>query len=384
MIYDFIKCSSAESLGFNENTKWTLLENISFFDNIDVDFEDFNIAIIGVEEDRGTPKNIGTKNAPDHIRRALYKLSSSCKELKVIDLGNIQSGAELKDSYYALSHVLEELLKAKVFTIILGGGQDLSLAQFNAYERIKPCINFVCIDESFDLDKSMYSGQSYLMDIFTKENNHLFHFSNIGYQSYFVHDHVLASLEKMRFDAFRLGYFKHNITETEVILRDADMISLDISSIKQSEAPAHKNASPNGFYSEEICQITRYAGISDKLSSFGFYELNPSFDQNNQSAMLFAQSIWYLLDGYINRHFEKPEKSNNNYIRYEVDSEEECNNLVFWKSKKSGRWWMEIPNANKDISFKKEHIVSCTYNDYQEACNGEIPNRWLSAYEKLS
>ena len=39
----------------------------------------------------------------------------------------------------------EELLKAKVFTIILGGGQDLSLAQFNAYERIKPCINFLFV-----------------------------------------------------------------------------------------------------------------------------------------------------------------------------------------------------------------------------------------------
>ena len=42
------------------------------------------------------------------------------------------------------------------------------------------------------------------MDIFTKENSHLFHFTNIGYQSYFVHDHILASMEKMKFDCYKV------------------------------------------------------------------------------------------------------------------------------------------------------------------------------------
>jgi len=38
----------------------------------------------------------------------------------------------------------------------------------------------------------------------------------------------------------------------------------------------------------------RYAGMSDKLSSFGIYEINPLFDNHDQTSHLAAQMIWYF------------------------------------------------------------------------------------------
>ncbi|MEZ4931669.1 MAG: hypothetical protein R2788_06060 [Saprospiraceae bacterium] len=43
--------------------------------------------------------------------------------------------------------------------------------------------------------------------------------------------------------------------------------------MKYADAPAAQDATPSGFFSEEACQISRYAGMNDKLTSIGFYEL---------------------------------------------------------------------------------------------------------------
>ena len=46
-----------------------------------------------------------------------------------------------------------------------------------------------------------------------------------------------------------------DITLTEPIIRNANMISFDMGAIRSSDAAANANASPNGFYGEEACRI---------------------------------------------------------------------------------------------------------------------------------
>ena len=50
---------------------------------------------------------------------------------------------------------------------------------------------------------------------------------------------------------------------------------------------------PNGIDSRTICALTRYAGISDRISFVGFYEL-PSTPMTDST---FAQMIWYFIEG---------------------------------------------------------------------------------------
>lgn len=349
------------------------------------DLEDVDLAIIGVKEDRKSVGNSGSAAAPDKIRRFLYSLDKSVYPLKLVDLGNLEAGATPNDTYAALAAIVSELLVKKIVPIILGGSHDLSYAQYLGYARNEQIINICVVDESIDIYKRQedIDASSFLYKIFTDSPNYLFNFSQIGYQSYYATPDDIETLERLYFEFYRLGDIRENLEEVEPIVRDADMASFDISALRQSDAPAKRNATPHGFFGEEACRIARYAGITDKLTSVGFYELNPEFDNNNQSAQLVAHMIWYFLEGYYNRTNEYPIAEEKDFMKYIVNLENESYELVFYKSKKSGRWWMQVPLGDNK-KFERHQLIPCSYGDYQAACREEIPDRWLRAFEKMA
>ena len=247
-------------------------------------------------------------------------------------------------------------------------------------------MNILAIDSMFDLgnaDQEIHS-KGYLNKIILHQPNFLFNYTNVGYQTYLVDPESIKLMDRLYFDTYRIGKVRTNLENVEPLTRNADMITVDISAIKHADAPANPNASPNGFYGEEVCQIMRYAGISDKLSSIGFYELNPSLDINDQTAKLVAQMIWYFIEGFYNRKNDHPYKNIKEYIKYTVSIKDHKDQLVFYKSKKSDRWWMDVPVKNnlKDV-YERHHLVPCSYADYEVACHDDIPDRWWQAYQKL-
>ena len=245
----------------------------------------------------------------------------------------------------------------------------------------------VVVDSCFDIGVAGQDldSKSFLSKIILHQPNFLFNYSNIGYQSYFVDENALELMKKLYFDVYRLGYVRNSLEEVEPIVRNADMLSFDISALRQSDAPGNKNSSPNGFYGEEACQITRYAGLSDKLTSIGFYEVNPLCDNNQQTTHLVAQMIWYFIDGYYNRKKDYPIGDTSEYTKYRVSIQDDKHEIIFHKSNKSDKWWMNVPYpANKKIKYERHHLVPCSYNDYQMACKDDVPDRWWKAYRKLS
>ena len=83
--------------------------------------------------------------------------------------------------------------------------------------------------------------------------------------------------------------------------------------------------------------------------------------------MLIAQMIWYFIEG-VNCRVKDDEFTNeNNYIKYNVLIEGE--ELIFYKSKKTGRWWIDIPFlANLNNKLKKTYVITlCTRRLY--SCN---------------
>jgi formiminoglutamase len=354
--------------------------------HIDKDFakatlDKYDIAIIGIPEERNS-NNKGTALAPDKIRQQLYKLNRSDK-IKILDLGNLKIGHSLKDTYVAISEIIFELIDNKVIPIVLGGSQDLTYGLFLAYDKLNQPIKMVSIDPKFDLGykKNDFDSESYLGQIILEKGKNLFNYTNLGYQSYYCNKDELNLINKMNFDAYRLGYIRSNLPDIEPVLRDANFLSLDICSIKQSDAPAHKFPSPNGLYSEEICQLARYAGISDNLSAFGIFELNPGYDNNDQTSRLVAQIIWYFIDGVNARQKDFPQANSQNYTKFIVGFEKTDQNIVFYQNNYNKRWWMEVPYPHKP---DKNLIIACTYNDYKLACNQELPERWLKTLQKLN
>ncbi len=350
------------------------------------DLENIHIAILGVCEDRLAVTNKGCASAPNEVRKHLYKLFSAGFTPRVVDLGNIMPGHTENDTFFALSEVINFLIRNNIVPIIIGGSQDLTYAQFRGYEKLEQTINIVNIDATFDIGGAddALSNQTFLGKIILHQPNYLFNYSNIGYQTYLVPPASLNMMNKLYFDTYRLGQIRDNIAEAEPVIRHADMISFDMSALKHSDAPAHEEASPNGFYAEEACQMMRYAGMNDKLTSLGIYEINPDYDTQEKTASLAAQMIWCFMDGFYGRKKDFPSRSSPDYTRFHVFLQDNKYEINFYKSAKSDRWWMEVPYPpDKNLKFERHTLIPCSYKDYETACKDDIPDRWWQTYQKL-
>ena len=346
------------------------------------EIENIQIAILGVKEDRNSANNFGCGEDLHFIRRKLYELFPGNWQTEIADLGNVLKGNSVTDTYFAVSEIITSLLKKNIIPIIIGGGQDLTYVNYRAYDALEQTVNIAAVDSRFDLGNldDALTSQSYLSKIIMQEPNNLFNYSNVGYQTYFNSQEEIQLLDTLFFDTYRLGRAKE-LENIEPAFRNADIVSIDIGAIRQSEAPANNNASPNGFYGEEICAISRYAGISDKVSSFGVYEYNSKYDNNHQTAHLIAQIIWYFIEGVNFRVKDYPFTSKENYQKFTVLLEDD-DPLTFYKSNKTGRWWIEI-NILSDNKYKRHALIPCTYQDYTDATKQKIPEKWFKAMRKL-
>jgi arginase family enzyme len=324
--------------------------------------------------------------ASQSVREYLYRLLPGNYKTRVADLGDIMRGDTVEDTYFALTAVVETLLELNIVPVIIGGSQDLTFAIYRAYQNRKHIINIAAVDNMFDLGESeaLLNSRSYLSHIILHKPNFLFNYTNIGYQTYFVEQGAIDLMRNLFFDIYRLGVLHTDISQVEPLVRNADLFTFDMSAIRQSDAPGNANATPNGFYGEEACQMVRYAGMSDKVTSAGFFEMNPSLDRNGQTAHLLAQMIWYFLDGFYHRQDDHPSTGADNYIRYNVQVSDFDDGIVFYKSKPTERWWMEIKcTDNVREKYRRHYIVPCSAADYQTALTDEIPDRWWQAYQKL-
>jgi len=348
------------------------------------DLDGVNIAIIGVLENRNDVNYLGEEFKLNEIRKSLYALYPGSWNTTIADLGDINKGESVDDTYFALKTVISLLIKKKIIPIILGGSQDLTYANYRAYDDLIPMVNIVNVDCSFNLGDSTkpIKNNSFVGKIILDEPYNLFNYANIGYQTYFNSQEEIDLMDKLYFESYRLGQVSKDITIVEPVLRDANMVSIDLSCVKGAEVSLNQKFSPNGLDGKEICAISRYAGISNKVSSIGIYEYKPSKDDEITS-MLIAQIIWYFIEGVNFRVKDDDfldEKGYQKFITL-VDSEE----LVFYKSNKTGRWWIEIPFFSEINNKLKRHtLLPCMHQDYLDACNNKVPNRWFKALQRNS
>jgi len=339
-------------------------------------------AFFGIKENRNDVDFKGDEVNFDQIRKQFYSLYPGNWFHKLVDLGDIERGETVDDTYFAVKNVVETLLKKKIIPIILGGSQDLVYAQYRAYDFFENMVNLVNVDSRFDLGDAEHpiNNKSYVGKIIVNKPYNLFNFSALGYQSYFNAPAEIALMDKLYFDAYRLGSIANNIVLSEPIMRNADLVSVDLSAIKNAELGLKNGSSPNGFDGREICAIARYAGISNKVSSFGFYEIG-NLNTSQTAAMLVAQAFWYFIEGVNFRIEDEDFKDEKSYIAYHVPVDDEV--LNFKKSNKTGRWWIELPFiSNVDTKIKRNTLLPCTYEEYIGATNQEIPERWLKSRRK--
>lgn len=337
-----------------------------------------NVILIGVEEDRNAVER-GSAKAPNKIRQHLYALNRISPRFKILDLGNIKIGKTANDTYFALRDVCSYLIEQGKTIIILGGSQDLTFGLAKTFED-NP-FNLVNIDPKFDLKKGIktINSETYLNFIFEKQPN-LYDHTILGYQNYFTDGLELDSLYETGTETKRLGEIRYDMASIEPYLRNADILSFDINSVRQLEAPGQYFRSPNGLYAEEACQIGHYAGMADHLKIASFFNLNPKLDHDDLSSKLMAQIIWHFLEGFYFKNVETPNNKPDEFNEFLIEIDDIDLPLIFYQSMKTGRWWMKIT----DEEGTQEIIIPCTEEDYRIASQNEIPDRWWRNIRKLN
>lgn len=371
-IIEFLEPVNLAQLSNDEGFKDTQLgAHISFYETSFPDISTADMVLVGCGEMRGEGIQYTHTKGPDAIRAEYYRLFHWHTEVTVADIGNVKCGATLQDSYAALRMVLSELFALGKKVIILGGSHDVTTAQYQAYGKLDQIIDAVCVDARIDLDMdSVLPADQFLVELFTGVPNHLKHYSHIGFQSYFMQPQMLETIDKLRFDCFRVGKVKEAIEEMEPVIRNSALFSFDIAAIQHAHAPAN-HLTPNGFNGEEACTLMQYAGMSTLCSSIGIYGYLPERDQQAMTAKQAAHMLWYVMDGIYKGKQEAALEDRTAFNEFTMAFAEV--ETIFLQSKRTGRWWMQLHDGA---------YVACSYKDYVTASNNDIPERWMRAAER--
>ena len=347
------------------------------------ELEGARVALFGVMDGRKSGDNEGCSEGPQCIREVLYRLTPHAHWQTTIDLGDLRPGVTEEDTAAAVQSVVAELTQQGIIPVVMGGGQDLTSAMYRALQPFGQPVQLVTLDSRLDFgaDPDQGTSRNFMNDIILHEPNYLFTYTNLGHQGYLTDPDTLDLLEKMQFESVRLGEVHHSPALMEPVLRDADLISIDTSVIRGCDHVAHADAGPNGLDARTICQLARYAGMSDQLKAIGIFEHNPDLDNRDLGAQLVGQMVWHVLDGIYSQKSDYPKCDLSEYAKYVVDLTDVEQAVVFYKSSKSDRWWMEVPYPGRKSGAQ---IVGCSYEDYQEACNGKMPERWWKTLQKLN
>jgi arginase family enzyme len=350
------------------------------------ELEGVRVALFGVLDGRKSGDNEGCADGSKGIRECLYRLTPHGGWQATVDLGDLRPGLTEEDTAAAVESVTSELIQMGIIPIVIGGGQDLTVSLFKALEILGKPTQVVTIDSRLDFgaDPDQVTSLNFMNEVILHEPNFLFDYTNLGHQGYLTDPDTLELLEKMQFDSVRLGKVNASVEQVEPILRDADLVSIDCGAIRGSDHSAHALAGPNGLSAAVSCQLARYAGMSDNLKVFGIFEHNASLDDRDRGGQLVGQILWHVLDGIFAQKSDYPKCSAEEYMRYTMSIDNVDQDVVFLKSSRSDRWWMEVPYPlKKGNQMHRTHLASCSYADYQMASTGEMPDRWWNTFQKL-
>ena len=370
MTSDYLSPISKNFIDFkNKLPNNSLGKKIVLFNNNKFDYNDIDIALLGISEYRNSVEIKSNFINLDEFRKEFYSLYYGDWNFNILDLGDLINGDNYNDTYFAFKIISEELFKQNVKLIIVGGGNDFTYPLYQSLSKIYTSLNISSVDNRFDFGRieKEFDSNSYMSKIIMDKNNCLNHFCNIGFQTFLNSQEEIDLLNKLNFEFHRIGDLNKDIQKVEPLLRNTHLLSIDFKSIKASELNFVHNFS-NGFESDQLCSISRYAGLSNSISAIGFFELLNS----SISSSLLSQAIWYFIEGLSLRIDEDPKSESFNGYTYNVICE--GINLKFYNSELSQKWWVEFISKK---NYENIILLPCDKNDYLNACDEFLSDRLI-------
>tara|TARA_B100000401_G_scaffold425470_1_gene355207 strand:+ start:427 stop:1563 length:1137 start_codon:yes stop_codon:yes gene_type:complete len=333
------------------------------------EFSNINIIIFSISEYRHNQSINKKFNADKDFRKKLYSLYIGNWTSKIYDMGSLVNGNKISDTNYALEKIINSFVKNQIFVITVGGSQNLTTSLYSSIKPLLSSINLVSINNKLDFTKNNNTEESYLSRIILDDENKLNQFSNIGYQKHLISQDEIGLINKMKFESLSLGKVKSDVNNAEPVLRDSNLTSFDIRSVKSGDINnAHQY--PNGLTTYEFCSLSRFSGSGSKSKVVSFFE-NWDFSIMNS---LLAEAVWYVIDGFNSRFDENPEEDSDDFVYYHIELDNY--KFKFYKSLITDKWWVEF--INDELISVEKNIISCTANDYYQSKNSIISKRILT------
>lgn len=342
---------------------WQLGHQIRMYQKDIPTLKDVQIAIVGLDESAAA------------IRESLYKMSFPFEGLNIADIGNTR-----KNNENFLIPLISELVRGKILPVLVGKEKSFIQAQYKAFLSLQKHISMVVVDDIIalsDLDEN--TETYYLNEIFHQKSASLFQLSCLAYQLQYTAPISRKLLHNKHYETVRLGTAKSSPKDLEPIVRYADLFCMQTDSFEWQLKPSKKRKNAAGINIDIACRLSRYAGISDKLKSFGIFGFDTQHPSHELTAETAAQVIWYLMDGYYHRKQDFP-VTTQGLVEYIVDFKNE--KISFWKSIKSGRWWMQLA-VNTGNEEARHRLIPCSYEDYQKAAQGDLSDRLVYGLKRF-
>lgn len=310
-----------------------------------------------------------SSNDADKFREELYHYHFD-SGVEFVDIGNIQCDLSQNSRMSAVKVITSIILKQNCLPVFISPNDRFCFAMYEAFEDYEQWVSVCEISGAIN----MGSEEDFLVQMLSHQPNYLFNYSHLAAQSYFVPEGIKETLRALNFEEIRLGNLRGNTQPAEPLLRIADYVILNLNALKFSELHT-SGASPNGLYSEDICQLAMYAGLSDQCN--GLAIVQPFKENTKTTFSLLSQMFWCFSGAVVKRLGDYPVGDYSNYMRYDVFFEKEDRTLVFYKSNLSDRWWLKTPEGiRRDNNFKRHALIACNENDYLESANGHFPKVW--------
>lgn len=276
------------------------------------------VVIIGFPSDEGVRRNggrTGAAQAPDQIRRALYKMTPDAEEGMLFkrliahtrDLGNVQRfTVDLESNQELLGKIVVAYLEQGVIPIILGGGHETAFGHFLGYAKAGIDTSILNMDAHTDV-RSLIEGKAHSGSPFRQAIEHTSgcckRYMVSGIQPYSVSKTHLEYIEKHN------GQYQFkdetNITSVSNLFHthesDHLMVTFDMDAVDQAFAPGVSAPCTNGLHPDLWLTAAYLAGRNEQVSSFDLSEVNPEYDRDGQTARLAALTVWHFLLGVSQR-----------------------------------------------------------------------------------
>ncbi len=328
-------------------------------------FGKYIIPLHSVSYDKKNPQIgiLGADESADGVRRELYTLAYPFQNTTVLDLGNVKNINEADNIALILY-----LFSLNIIPIVLANGES------HAKDHLESVIQSALTSSWIIVHSSLANDMLIKPHLDQAVSEGLIKVRYLGHQNHVTEAAALHRIQKLGAEAMRLGHIRQHIDRIEPWCRSIDHAIFHLDAMRKSDFKAQNSSNPGGFFYEEACKVCQFIGASSHLKSMAFYGYEPALDHDGQSAAVLAQLIWYMVDGF--HHFREEQNIQKSkltqYVVHAAHSELDIN---FWKNPESGRWWMEVPGH-------QDHWVSCTYDDYLEASQGEFSSRLISVLNR--